>query len=48
MIDIAIRNARILDGDGKPAFEGDVEIDRGRIRKVGGSVSVVAWVETRS
>lgn len=36
MIDIAIRNARILDGDGKPAFEGDVEIDRGRIRKVGG------------
>ena len=39
MIDIAIRNARILDGTGKPAFEGDVEIHEGRIRTVGGIAS---------
>lgn len=34
-IDLIIRNARILDGTGKPAFEGDVEVDAGRIRTVG-------------
>src|SRR5215469_7035508 len=36
-IDLAIRNARILDGSGQPAFEGDVEVDAGRIREVGAS-----------
>src|SRR5215472_2166589 len=36
-IDLAIRNARILDGSGQPAFEGDVEVDAGRIREVGSS-----------
>ena len=36
-IDLAIRNARILDGSGQPAFDGDVEIDAGRIREVGSS-----------
>jgi N-acyl-D-amino-acid deacylase len=35
-IDLIIRNARILDGTGAPAFEGDVEVDEGRIRTVGG------------
>jgi N-acyl-D-amino-acid deacylase len=34
-VDILIRNARILDGTGAPAFEGDVEIEDGRIRTVG-------------
>ena len=34
-IDLTIRNARILDGSGGPAFEGDVEVDSGRIRAVG-------------
>jgi len=34
-IDLAIRNARILDGSGGPAFEGDVEVDGGRISAVG-------------
>ena len=36
-IDLIIRNARILDGTGAPAFEGDVEVDEGRIRTVGGA-----------
>jgi N-acyl-D-amino-acid deacylase len=34
-IDLIIRNARILDGTRAPAFEGDVEVDDGRIRNVG-------------
>lgn len=34
-IDLVIRNARILDGTGKPAFGGDIEVDDGRIRSVG-------------
>ncbi len=34
-IDLIIRNARILDGLGNPAFEGDIEVDEGRIRTVG-------------
>jgi len=34
-IDLTIRNARILDGSGGPAFEGDVEVDGGRIAAVG-------------
>jgi N-acyl-D-aspartate/D-glutamate deacylase len=35
MIDLAIRNVRVLDGSGGPAREADVEIDGGRIRSVG-------------
>ena len=34
-IDLIIRNAHILDGTGAPAFEGDVEVEEGRIRAVG-------------
>lgn len=34
-VDLIIRNARILDGTGAPAFEGDVEVDERRIRSVG-------------
>jgi N-acyl-D-amino-acid deacylase len=41
-IDLAIRGAMILDGSGAPAFEGDVEVDGGRIRTVG-----VATAEAR-
>ena len=36
-VDIAIRDVRILDGSGTPAFEGDVEVDDGRIVSVGPS-----------
>jgi N-acyl-D-amino-acid deacylase len=35
MIDLAIRNVRLLDGTGSPAFSADVEVDLGRIRSVG-------------
>lgn len=35
MTDIAIRNVKILDGNGTPAFEGDVGIDGDRISAVG-------------
>ncbi|MCZ6890059.1 MAG: D-aminoacylase [Gammaproteobacteria bacterium] len=35
MVDLAIRNVRILDGTGSAAREGDVEVDGGRIRSVG-------------
>ena len=35
MTDIAIRNVKILDGTGAPAFEGDVGIDGDRISAVG-------------
>lgn len=35
MIDLIIRNARIIDGTGAPAFAGDVEVDGGRIACVG-------------
>jgi len=36
MHDLAIRNGTIVDGSGKPAFTGDVAIDAGIIRSVGG------------
>ena len=36
--DLAIRNARILDGSGGPAFEGDVAVEGGRIAAVGRGV----------
>jgi len=35
MIDLALRDVRVLDGSGAPAFEADVEVDAGRIRSVG-------------
>jgi N-acyl-D-amino-acid deacylase len=35
MINLAIRNVRVLDGSGGAAFEGDVEVDGGRITAVG-------------
>jgi len=33
--DLVIRNGRVIDGSGKPAFEGDVAIDNGTISLVG-------------
>src|SRR5215813_5276449 len=39
MLDIIIRNARIVDGSGLPAFQGDVAIERGRLRRVGGQIA---------
>ena len=33
--DLIIRNARIIDGSGTPAYLGDVEVDDGRIRTIG-------------
>ncbi len=42
MIDLVIRNARILDGTGAPAFEGDVSIEGGRIRDVGSAPGAAA------
>jgi len=38
-LDIVIRNARIVDGSGLPAFQGDVAIERGRLRRVGGQIA---------
>ena len=38
-IDLIIRNARVLDGNGGPAFSADVEVDEGRIRQVGSATS---------
>lgn len=35
MTDLAIRNVRVLDGSGGPAYEADVEIDGGRIVAIG-------------
>lgn len=42
MLDILIRNGRIVDGTGLPAFHGDVAIQDGRLRQVGGHVSAEA------
>lgn len=38
-IDLIIRNASIVDGTGAPAFQGDVEVDGGRIRSVGSATA---------
>jgi N-acyl-D-amino-acid deacylase len=35
MIDLLIRNVRIVDGTGSPPFDGDVAVDQGRILAVG-------------
>ena len=39
MLDIVIRNGRIVDGSGLPAFHGDLGIADGRIRRVGGRIA---------
>src|SRR5262245_16620440 len=39
MLDIVIRNGRIVDGSGLPAFHGDVGIEGGRLRRVGGQLA---------
>jgi N-acyl-D-aspartate/D-glutamate deacylase len=38
-VDIIIRNARVLDGSGAASFEGDLELDDGRIRSVGSALA---------
>ena len=35
MYDLVIRNAMIVDGTGKPAFEGDLAVKDGRIAAIG-------------
>ena len=40
MHDIVIRDARIVDGTGLPAFAGDIAIDGDRIVSVGGKAAV--------
>ena len=35
MYDLVIRNARIVDGTGKPAFSGDLAVSKGVIAAVG-------------
>ena len=35
MIDLLIKNARVIDGTGKPAYSGDVAINDGRIVETG-------------
>jgi len=47
MIDLAIRNVRVLDGSGAPAFVADVEVDEGRIRSVGQAGSARREVDGR-
>lgn len=42
MLDLLIKNGRIVDGSGRPAFPGDVGIEGGKIRHVGGSVPAEA------
>ena len=42
MLDILIRNGRIVDGSGHPAFVGDVGIEGGRLRQVGGQAGASA------
>lgn len=42
MLDIVIRNARIVDGSGLPAYHGDLAIEGGRLRQVGGQIPASA------
>jgi len=42
MWDIRIRNGRIVDGTGLPAYRGDLAIEGGRLRRVGGHVTGTA------
>jgi N-acyl-D-aspartate/D-glutamate deacylase len=42
MLDILIRNGRIVDGSGLPAYVGDVGIENGRLRTVGGQIHAEA------
>ena len=42
MLDIVIRNGRIVDGSGLPAFHGDVGIAGGRLQRVGGQLAAKA------
>src|SRR5262245_7464790 len=39
MLDIVIRNGRVVDGTGLPAFAGDVGIAGGRLARVGGQLA---------
>jgi N-acyl-D-aspartate/D-glutamate deacylase len=42
MLDIVIRNGRIVDGSGLPAFDGDLGIAKGRLVRVGGKLAAQA------
>jgi N-acyl-D-aspartate/D-glutamate deacylase len=42
MLDIVIRNGRIVDGTGLPAFQGDLGIAGGRLCQVGGKLAAAA------
>jgi len=42
MFDIIIRNGLIVDGTGLPAYQGDVAIEGGRLRRVGGKLHAEA------
>jgi N-acyl-D-aspartate/D-glutamate deacylase len=45
MFDILIRNGRIVDGSGQPAYVGDLGIEDGRLTLVGGHAAGAARVE---
>jgi N-acyl-D-aspartate/D-glutamate deacylase len=45
VLDIVIRNGRIVDGTGAPAFRGDLGIRNGRLESVGGSLDAPARTE---
>ena len=45
MIDLAIRNVRVLDGSGGAAFDADVEIDAGRITAVGRAAAATREID---
>ncbi len=45
MFDILIRNGRIVDGTGAPAFQGDLGIVDGRLQQVGGQIRGEARLE---